>query len=203
MGNNKKYRYIWCGGCYIDDKISNYRLISSKTNSCIQVEIPDDMELNKYSCDSYSTTYDERLIKDLNPQAIIYVNNRYEIHNELLEYKVCEWWKFKDKYKDVLGELYKKYRNRNTNFDKYTSEEYINYLEFILKNKYILNENILNDINNGGRVHFVVENITGKKICNAKVIDINNNSITIQPAGCKENSTFNVGDELYIRKGYI
>ena len=55
------------------------------------------MELIKYTYDSYSTTGDKRLIKDLNPCAMIYKNGRWVIQNELLKYPIHEWYKYKNK----------------------------------------------------------------------------------------------------------
>lgn len=94
----KRYRYIGCGQTKVEDCIRYYRLLSNRNymgGSCIRVEIPDDMKLEKYSCDSYSTTEDERLIKDLNPCAMIYRNGKWIICNELLKYPMHEWYKYK------------------------------------------------------------------------------------------------------------
>ncbi len=78
MGATKKrYRYIFCGVASPNDPISDFRLVSAVIASyfmdertCIRVEIPSDLELEKYSCDDYSTTYDQRTLKDLH--AVVY-----------------------------------------------------------------------------------------------------------------------------------
>ena len=93
----KRYRYIGCGATRLEGSISDYRLLSNRNymgSSCIRVEIPDDMELIKYSYDSYSTTGDRRLIKDLKPCAMICKNGRWVIQNELLKYPIHEWHEY-------------------------------------------------------------------------------------------------------------
>ena len=78
MGTAKKrYRYIFCGLVNPTDSISDFRLVSAVTaanmlesRNCIRVEIPADLTLHKWSCDSYSTTYDKRTLKELN--AVVY-----------------------------------------------------------------------------------------------------------------------------------
>lgn len=92
----KRYRYIVASGTKIEDCIKYQQLFSTRVeDACIRVEIPDDMELEKYSSDSYSLTMDERLIKDLNPCAMIYENGKWIICNKLLKYPIYEWHKHK------------------------------------------------------------------------------------------------------------
>ena len=96
----KRYRYIGCGTTTLNDCVNEFRLLANRTHmggSCIRIEIPNDMELIKYTYDSYSTTGDKRLIKDLNPCAMIYKNGRWVIQNELLKYPIHEWYKYKNK----------------------------------------------------------------------------------------------------------
>lgn len=75
-----RYRYITNSSCTPDSPISNFRLASHVEMSHLtlyagrvfyRIEIPNDMQLTKYSCDNYSTTGDLRKIKDLNPVRII------------------------------------------------------------------------------------------------------------------------------------
>lgn len=83
----KRYRYITNGLCTPNDSVSSYRLIGgnnvSHHSSAIRIEIPDDMELEKWSCDSYSTTEDARHIKDLNPRVMIRVNMKMTCFDDL------------------------------------------------------------------------------------------------------------------------
>ena len=82
---NHKYRYIACGSAKLADKVCDFRLVSAKALSSddpreslvIRIQIPYDMELTKYSCDSYSTTTDERLLKDLHGTVLAKLNGRY------------------------------------------------------------------------------------------------------------------------------
>ena len=73
----KRYRYIFCGLVKPTDPISDFRLVSAVTaanmmesRNCIRVEIPADLELERFSCDTYSTTYDKRTLKELH--AVVY-----------------------------------------------------------------------------------------------------------------------------------
>lgn len=75
----KKYRYISNGCAKPSDPISNFRLIGGnqlksldcRFNDVIRVEIPDDMVLEKYSCDGYSTTEDVRTLEELRYNVIV------------------------------------------------------------------------------------------------------------------------------------
>lgn len=105
----KKYRYILSGLVSFDNPISYYRLIANNNmgdiHNAIRVSIPDDMILTKYSCDSYSTTDDQRLLKDLETDVVIKINGKWIIDNQLKKYQPHE-------YEKGLQELYpeKKYR---------------------------------------------------------------------------------------------
>lgn len=74
-----------------DDKISNFRLIAANNIkpsynnfTAVRVVTPDDMELCKYSSDSYSTTKDNRTIKELGYDVMLWNNDvkRWFIRNE-------------------------------------------------------------------------------------------------------------------------
>ena len=83
----KRYRYITNGSCTPNESVSSYRLIGGNNINhhldAIRIEIPDDMELEKWSCDSYSTTEDTRLIKDLNPCVLVRVNMKMTYFDDL------------------------------------------------------------------------------------------------------------------------
>lgn len=85
----KRYRYITSGMIKATDKISNYRLISLNQvygySDAIRIEIPDNLKLEKLSCDDYSTTEDERTIADLNPEVVLRFNGRTKVNKELTE----------------------------------------------------------------------------------------------------------------------
>ena len=68
-----KCRYI-TAKCSPNDPICNFRLISHRIvgqcckgpgMTCVRVRIPDDLVLEKCSCDDYSTTDDTRTIEEL------------------------------------------------------------------------------------------------------------------------------------------
>lgn len=84
---SKRYRYITCGLVSPDEPVNNFRLIGpshlTPGNDGIRIELPDDIELEKYSCDTYSTTQDERTIRELNPVVMIRINNKLVRHKEL------------------------------------------------------------------------------------------------------------------------
>ena len=84
---SKQYRYITCGLVSPDDPIGNFRLIGPSNlppgDDGIRIELPDDIKLEKESCDSYSTTDDKRLIRELNPAVMVRINNKLVRHKEL------------------------------------------------------------------------------------------------------------------------
>lgn len=66
----RKYRYIYCGLVDENDCISDYRLLSSPnkpgTDTVIwRIHIPNDMELDYCKYDGYSTTIDDRTLKEI------------------------------------------------------------------------------------------------------------------------------------------
>jgi len=107
----KRYRYIGCGLCDIDNPIRYFRLLggnqisSMSISTFIRIEIPDDMELEKYSYDNYSTVQSEIKLRDLNPKVVYYNRKRhkYMIHENLTEIwakgeiQPCDFFKYIDK----------------------------------------------------------------------------------------------------------
>lgn len=96
----KKYRYILNGTVLGTDKISDFRLISGNMiqpdyngKSAIRVIIPDDLELQKWSCDSYSTTDDSRTIEELGYDILIWNKSkrRWLKHNEYKGIRPCDF----------------------------------------------------------------------------------------------------------------
>lgn len=92
---SKRYRYITCGTCTPDDNVSDFRLVGPNNlgdQDGIRIELPSDFELEKWSCDCYSTTNDERKVRDLNPKVMVRVNNRLtcieNLHNAWLNGEV-------------------------------------------------------------------------------------------------------------------
>ena len=98
MNKRKRYRYILCGDVSYGDPISNFRLISNRNyaiSGCIRVEIPDDMVLEKFKYDSYSTTRDQRTLRELGAEAMINTYNGWIIVPGLLDRcKPCGWFQY-------------------------------------------------------------------------------------------------------------
>jgi hypothetical protein len=94
----KKYRYILCGVVFGTDKISDFRLIGASNmksdykHVAIRVNIPDDLKLEKWSCDSYSTTTDDRTLDELGYDLLIWhkKDKKWKIHNELKGTRPCD-----------------------------------------------------------------------------------------------------------------
>lgn len=89
---NNRYRYITSGLVDVSKPLSSYRLVGGVNlnpighfDTVIRVRIPDDIKLEKYSCDNYSTTSDKRTIKELGYDIMAYYvdKERWVIHNEL------------------------------------------------------------------------------------------------------------------------
>lgn len=98
----KRYRYILCGLVSEADEISIFRLIAANNlrpnynnYSAIRVEIPEDMELEKWSCDPYSITYDKRKIGELNYDVVIWDESKrkWNIRNDLKGNNPCDFHK--------------------------------------------------------------------------------------------------------------
>lgn len=90
-----KYRYILNGSVKPDSPICNYRLIGASNIGnrieCIRVRILDDIKLNKYDCDPYSTTNDTRTIEELGYDIMIKFNNHWKVRNDLKPYMAHEF----------------------------------------------------------------------------------------------------------------
>ncbi|AYP68340.1 hypothetical protein PQE75_gp139 [Bacillus phage vB_BcoS-136] len=94
----KRYRYILCGVVSGTDKIKYFRLIGASNmksdykHVAIRVNIPNDLELEKWSCDTYSTTDDERTLDELGYDVLIWYekDKKWKIHNELKGTNPCD-----------------------------------------------------------------------------------------------------------------
>lgn len=95
MVKRRRYRYILSGAVEPKDKISDFRLISKNpllySNSAIRVFIPDDMELEKWRCDDYSTTSDGRTLEELEYDVVIKVNGKFIKRNDLKKHAPHEY----------------------------------------------------------------------------------------------------------------
>lgn len=116
-------RYILNGGAKATDKICDYGLIGAVNIksfcSALRVNIPDDLELEKWSCDDYSTTSDTRTIGELGYDVMVKINKRWRAMNELKGVEPHEiHTKMAEKgyhplqyYGYVSHEMYKKWMN--------------------------------------------------------------------------------------------
>lgn len=126
----KRYRYISCGTAKNTDKISDFRLISGnqlkqtdgRLSSVIRVQIPSNMVLTKYSCDSYSTTDNTRTLEELGCDIMVRINGNFVIRNDLKHLQLC----------DISEELHKKeqlYITAKGYMDKKHYREYLNAID--------------------------------------------------------------------------
>jgi len=74
-----RYRYI-TANCKPDDKIYHFRMISHMKLKYLtnyvgkiiyRIHIPEDLQLDKCSCEDFSTTEDQRLIKDFDYDVMV------------------------------------------------------------------------------------------------------------------------------------
>lgn len=79
----KRYRYVLSGTALGTDKISDFRLVAANNikpsyngESALRVNIPDDLILEKLSCDTYSTTDDNRILDELGYDILIWNSNK-------------------------------------------------------------------------------------------------------------------------------
>lgn len=81
-----KYRYITNGAAKPSDMICHYRLIGGRNmlsaQSCIRVKV-NDVELEKWSCDPYSTTEDKRTLEKLGCDIMVRINWKLTVRNDL------------------------------------------------------------------------------------------------------------------------
>lgn len=87
-----KYRYIISGGVTPNSKLSDWRLIASSSPNLrvvasidapvVRVDVSD-VELVKFACDSYSTTYDSRTLDAHGYDLMIFDGRRWTVRNDL------------------------------------------------------------------------------------------------------------------------
>lgn len=90
-----RHRYILCGMVSGSDKLSDFRLISKLTpdeDSIIRVNIPDDVKLNTYPGDGYSTTDCDKTLDELGYDCYIKYRNKWLKTNELKPYNPAHWY---------------------------------------------------------------------------------------------------------------
>jgi hypothetical protein len=87
-------RYIVCGLTEGNVPINRYRLIAGNRlgskDIAIRVRLPSDLVLDKYSCDSYSTTKDIRTLNELGYDVIVRINGRWVVRNDLKGIRPCD-----------------------------------------------------------------------------------------------------------------
>lgn len=92
-----KHRYIFTGLAEGYEPISNFRLIARCTKyNCgqfIRVNIPDNLKLDHYPGDSYSTTEDKRTLNQLGYDCYFLFKGQWRKFNELKKYRPCDWFR--------------------------------------------------------------------------------------------------------------
>jgi len=94
----KRYRYITNGTVLGKDKICDYRLIASNNMTqdfkhvALRVNLPDDLVLEKWSCDPYSTTEDERTLDELGYDLLVWnrKKKKWLVHNKFKGTRPCD-----------------------------------------------------------------------------------------------------------------
>jgi len=104
---HKKYRYVLSGGVKLTDPVNHYRLVAGNNIkpsywgvTAIRINV-EGMELEKWSCDSYSTTDDKRLLQELEPVHMIWTGTYWKQYSE--EKHDEEWNKIHRKYAIFIG----------------------------------------------------------------------------------------------------
>ena len=90
-----KHRYILCGVIWENPEICNYRLVSKPTYSLgefVRVNIPNDLELDSYPGDGYSTTSDKRTVHELGCDCYILFKGRWRKFNYLKKFEPHQWF---------------------------------------------------------------------------------------------------------------
>ena len=133
-----RHRYIFCGLVDGDEPISNFRLISSCTKyNCgdfIRVNIPDDLELDHFPGDGYSTTCDKRTLNQLGYDCYFLFKGKWRKFNKLKKYKPCDWFRVLEyiyglyqldgfNYTDSYEEYRKEWDDIRAGIRDFTSEE--------------------------------------------------------------------------------
>lgn len=81
--NPKRIRFILSGLADPAEPIRNFRLVAASRldvkyhHTALRVVLPVDLELTKYSCDPYSTTEDQRTLRQLSAIPIVKVNGKW------------------------------------------------------------------------------------------------------------------------------
>jgi hypothetical protein len=93
----KQYRYILSGLVSPEDKVSRFRLIAGNMikseyvgATAVRIPVPDDMVLEKWRGDCYSTTDDTRTIEQLGFDMLVWTGKRWLVRNELKGYQPHE-----------------------------------------------------------------------------------------------------------------
>lgn len=95
----KRYRYITNGTVVGSNPICDFRLLGANNITkpydgaiALRVVIPDDLVLEKWSCDPYSTTDDKRTLDELGYDVMIwsFKTSKWTIHNELKGTRPCD-----------------------------------------------------------------------------------------------------------------
>ena len=127
----KRYRYITCGTACANDSvntISAYRLISANSlyrsvDSCIRVELPEDLVLETWRGDGYSTTEYPLPLSRLNTDVLVRVNGKFKVMNELKNVKLY----------NIYDLMVKKGYHGTHNYGYLTHEQYMKHVKGITK----------------------------------------------------------------------
>lgn len=123
-----RYRYITCGITAPDDALNKYRLIGAinigSQSSAIRVTLPDDIELEKWDPDGYSTTTATIKLRELDPKVIVRFNKQMKtdntltalwLENKIQPYEFCQYFQKQGFVPSQYGYLtWTQFKNRNS-----------------------------------------------------------------------------------------
>lgn len=102
-----------------------------------------------------------------------------------------------------LQELFQAYKNRPNKGCKHNSSAYINYAEAVQT----INPKLdITEFKTGNKIHYMTGTIIGSFMYNAKVITVDDSTITIQPCGTSWKNKylkFENNSNTYIAKGWL
>lgn len=143
------YRYITASSVKPSSRICDYKLIGGNQLSnddgrdsiVIRVRVPDDMKIEKLSCDSYSTTEDERTIEELGYDILVRINGQLIVRNDLKGYT-------RDEQSSILTEKEGLYLTKDGYVSRERYKEYLKRIQEESIKKEHETERIINELDN-------------------------------------------------------
>ena len=109
-------------------------------------------------------------------------------------------------FEPELSVLYKALKNRPNKGILYNTTAYLNYDKCVTSKKRFITKELLKNLKGKKQVHYMGNTIIGSFLYNARIIQINDDSIFIQPTGAKWKGKaikFQLGEDAFISPGWI